>query len=457
MTRLIPMHVLMIISSLILMSIVSIFSNNIATLGLLCLVMLFVILINKFNIKSVVSIFIIFNLVPELSKMNFTIGPIQIQSAEITMVIALFLIVLNRNKYNVIIKHKLTVYIFILLFILLTISLYFSVLYLDIGPAIKIYRNVMYIVVVFYLMAATFNKRSFLYSLFITTSIISISTILFFVYKVGIDNEFKLYRNAESFLVLSFSYLFFSFINKEQRFSFRTNIIIVVTLVLNLGAIVVQQNRVQLIAVVVSVVFTLLVRLFLFKGNDQNVAKSIFKLITIISIITILFRLLLSLDEVFFNGFLNTYYENRISILFSNSGSFNPDTSLQIRLNQYETILSLVFSDPFSFLFGKGLGAEYWDGVFIVDSFWFWVILNLGIVGVAIFGALFINLFAIAFKDKQNCTPVIASIVSFMIMSLTTPNLIWRVSDSITMGVLLFVVYTVLNSVRITSEGKSII
>lgn len=142
---------------------------------------------------------------------------------------------------------------------------------------------------------------------------------------------------------------------------------------------------------------------------------------------------------------------------FSNSGSFNPDTSLQIRLNQYETILSLVFSDPFSFLFGKGLGAEYWDGVFIVDSFWFWVILNLGIVGVAIFGALFINLFAIAFKDKQNCTPVIASIVSFMIMSLTTPNLIWRVSDSITMGVLLFVVYTVLNSVRITSEGKSII
>ncbi|SIQ90508.1 hypothetical protein [Domibacillus enclensis] len=404
-----------------------------------------VLLYLKFRDMFVLTVTILVCFTPQISSIGVNIGSINVSVTDFVILFNVFYLFVTKKYlkiFSLYLKKPIIFNIFLSLTMLLGIYLMFSV-YNDFGLALKLARTLLYSFFIFVLWIVYCKKedtiRLVIFLSMATSTIVILTYIGIFISK----GEYAIFRNAETFLAGAFCYLSIWLITAKD--SKKTKMSAFIAMVLLVGAIVVQQDRVQIVAVVVSLLaamlFLIIKRAFLFK----RVFNLVFSFFAVFSFIYLLVKLI---NNQGVNKMFESYYTNRILILFNNNGNLQLDTSLSIRVSQYQRIIEQNSENILTLLFGKGLAATYFGSTVVVDSFWFWIILNLGLVGFIFFIGFFAfpTLKILQYPKANLSAPVFSYIVAAIIMSLTTPNMIYRVDDSVGVGIIFGMVYLLITT-----------
>ncbi|MBY0091553.1 hypothetical protein H7S74_22765 [Priestia aryabhattai] len=393
----------------------------------------------KKNTKTLICIILISVMfIPKIGELGVNINFLKVSITDLIMLVLLsMLLIKGLNK--ALLSNK--------LFYILTFLATLFLLYLAFFPsdnmsiAIKMTRNILvYIWMGYIVVSSWFNKNiaqpeqsimPFTLLLFIT----SVSSIIYYISLYIEKREFVLYRNAETFMASAFCYLImYLVVNKLNK---KTLLMISITLICLFFSILIQQERVQIIAIISSIGITLSIALILFIQSKVKVyfPRLILFIVGSVSLITYII-----MNNEVLKGLFNNYILYRINLIFRGN-TIQLDDSLNYRTEEYKTIVEVVSNDIFSLIFGKGLAHTYLDGHFLVDGFWMWIFLNVGLLGIFVFVLLYIYIIVVFFKmNKFNFTlPLLAFFISTTVMTLTIPNFIYRVDEA--MSFCLFLSY----------------
>lgn len=347
-----------------------------------------------------------------------------------------FFVTFKRDKYTI--KILTSIFLYILFYGLISILID----NMNAANAIRIIRNIflmLFSCLSLYYIFQNEDESRIIKELVLLSIVASVINIYNYKKNYDLINTYDISRNNETLLISLFIFFIFYMLTNELKFKKKISIYISITLIL--VAIVTQQERTQILAFVVAGIISFLYYLLFYR--DRLKIVSILRLIILILII-IAIMIFLYENNIFFNGLINNYIVNRINLIYNNH-NFNADTSISTRGQEVRIIFNLVSQSIINALFGKGIAAQYClDGnnIAIVDSFWLWTFLDMGLIGVVVFGILFIYLLYNIFKiDNKHRVPVLAFFIATVIMTLFTPNFIYRIDDCISFAILIAIIF----------------
>ncbi|MDW8516028.1 hypothetical protein [Priestia flexa] len=393
----------------------------------------------KKNPKNLIFIMLISVMfIPKLGELGMNISFLKVSITDLIMLV-FFIGLLIKSLNKDLLSNKL---FYILTFLTMLFLLYLAFYPSDnMSIAIKMTRNIFVYIWMGYIIVSSWLSRNIerpeqlLMPFNLLLLITSVSSIIYYIFLYIEKKEFVLYRNAETFMASAFCYLIiYLIVNKLNK---KTLFIMSITLICLFFSILIQQERVQIIAIISSIGITLSIALILFFQSKVKIyfSRLILFIIGSVSIITSVI-----MNNEVLKGLFNNYILYRINVMF-HGNTLQLDDSLNYRTEEYKTIVEVVSSDIFSLIFGKGLAYIYLDGHFLVDGFWMWILLNMGLIGVLTFILLYIYIIVVFFKmNKFNFTlPLFAFLISTTVMTLTIPNFIYRVDEA--MSFCLFLSY----------------
>ncbi|STA98787.1 hypothetical protein [Clostridium baratii] len=424
--------------SIIITNILFVKLDPIKIIIIILFMMIQVILILKYKFNYVITVFLLSCLIPGIS--NYGIGVISGVKISITdfLIILCFLYSFIDKKNIIYSKND---NISILLNIILIVFFIYGILSLtiDISASIRIVRNISYIVMTYWIINYFYinyfdNKEVYIYNkIYIIVTIILISILFKYYGIVQSLDQYRIYRTNESLiasLTVFFIYYLIMFNNKLKK-----GIMIVCFILLLFVAGFIQQERTLIIAIGLGILVSFLY-LLLKKNSIKKIIKLLLVGVFIISILVIFLTFLYEFE--FFKGLIDNFIINRINIIYSQNG-FKLDSSLTTRIGQYSTIFSKFSNSPLNLFVGFGLAAQYLPGTFIIDSFWLWIFFDSGLVGIFLISTLFIILLIRILKisDIRWRVCILGYFIATFIMTLATPNFIWRIDDAVNFGIMM--------------------
>ncbi|WP_234123165.1 O-antigen ligase family protein [Clostridium hydrogenum] len=318
---------------------------------------------------------------------------------------------------------------------------YISIFINDIS-AIRIVRNIFLVLFDYLVLNYMFcneDENKIVKKLMLLGIVASVANIYQYKKRYDLSQSYDLFRSNETLLVSLF--VFFIFYIMTNKFKLSKNIHVSIVTVLILIALITQQERTEIIAFAVTFILLFLYYIFFYKERLKiaYIIKSIIFIFIVLAIFVYFYN-----NNDFLNGLVNNYIKNRINIIYSNH-SFNKDTSLSTRSSEFVIIGDLMSKNILSFFCGRGLLAQYClNGVntFTVDSFWLWIFLDMGVIGVLIFSIFFVYIIFNIFKIKSRYKmPVLGFCIATIVMTLFTPNFIWRLDDGLSFAILMAITF----------------
>lgn len=400
-------------------------------------------LLYKFRTSTIAFFLLLLTMIPMLSSYGFNIVGIKISISDIYILFCLiYLLVFNssivkeKEKYNLYLPC-LIVAIILMLYVPISIS------YNNPAEVLNIFRNIGYSIITYLVIISVSDYRNLQKKIMIISFAVSLYTIFTYFKIVGETNLYPLFRNAETFHVAMFCYFLIKTLLNENKKNLIINWCLISLLAVG---IIVQQDRIQIIAIFISILITFGYLLIKKSGAQKKIAI-FFIYVSIVIYLAVKIIYAFKIQSVI--GLLENYYNYRIKVLFNNNGQLQNDTSLSIRSSQYENIVDEVSSSFNSMFFGKGLAAEYSNGIVIVDSFWLWIFLNMGILGLILFSYyLFtplIKLLKVKHSVDKEWVCLFSAYIGSLVVTISIPNMIMRIDDSVTFGILFALIHLFIN------------
>lgn len=403
----------------------------------------FLIIFYKFRTSTVVFLLFLLTLIPLINSYGISTAGVNISISDLYILLCvIFLVIFNNSIVKERSKNNFYMPCFTVTIILM-IYVPISFFYNTPSEVLNIARNISYSIVTYLIIISISDYISFQKKLKIISLIVSLYTIITYFKIVGETNLYPLFRNAETFHVAMFCYFLISTIFSENNKYTILNWILILLLAVG---IIVQQDRIQIIAVFVSIFITF--TYLFFKNNKYRKRIALFLTLNGFFVYLII-KIIYIFNVKSIIGLLENYYNYRIKILFNTSGQLQSDTSLSIRSLQYKNIINETSTSIKNIFFGKGLAADYGNGITVVDSFWFWIFLNMGILGLIVFSYYLFTPLIKLVRTKNNLSKdqisIFSAYIGSLIVTISIPNMIMRIDDSVTFGILFALIHLFIN------------
>lgn len=332
--------------------------------------------------------------------------------------------------------------ILIMMFVM-TVSMFWGIVNgAELGDSIRILRNILYIFFMFYLGYNHYKDKENInvYNDFMIFSWVAIINCFVTVTIKYLENNwFMYYRENPSFQVFMFTFLLF-YKPKGKESSMRV-IVRNITIILLGLCIFFSQERLQIMAICISILISLMYRLmYMIKNKKLELKVSNKKLFLFIVVgIAVLLVIRNILNIKFVQDYIEYFIRYRInSVIYNNN--FISDASLNARQLQFINILN---RDFIYYLIGSGLGSLYMSAtgfIHIVDGVWLWIFKDMGIVGLMLLISIYMSIIIEVKKIKFNRLAIISGLLGILILQIFTPNIMLVISDSVFIGYILSII-----------------
>lgn len=359
---------------------------------------------------------------------------IKINATDIVLVVFfIYEFIIKKRKLYIIEPIKLI----ILMILLMSSQMFLGILNgAQIGTMVRVLRNGIYILLMFILTYSHYKNNKIVNiqrDLLIFSWIAIINCFFNILVNYKKYSWFIYYRENSSFQVFMFVFLLLYKNPKKERLSM---ILVRILTIVCLGlCIFFSQERLQIIAVIVSLSLKIIYSIgdVLTKNEIKiNISrKSIpYKLIIII-IVSVLVTNIMKIEYI--NDYIDYFMKYRLGAIF-NGSKFQMDASLDGRAFQLHNILNRHW---IFYLFGSGLSSIYTSAAgptYIVDSMWLWVFKDLGIVGILLLFTIYLFIYIEISKMDYNKLSVRFGLVAILVLQIFTPNIMLGISDSVFIG-----------------------
>ncbi|MGL5152004.1 MAG: hypothetical protein ACRC7N_15705 [Clostridium sp.] len=421
--------------------------NPVNVLALITISFISIILVYRYKMNFIFILFLYSCIIPGIGDLGVEIiQGIKVSITDIILVIYLIGVICNKEKN--ILKYFVTSSVGkMLLGISFLFIVYGLIGYLQYGAqAIRIARNIIYVYLTFIVVGVyILNNRILNYEIINYKRILFLSSVLVLIIIKFFNasrelGEFRIFRTNESLIASLIVFMIF-YISLFKN-SIKKSALMLIFLILLIISGIIQQERTMILAIFVGGILTF-IYMILSKGMIKRTIKFMITLGVIITIVSIVIKVMYSNNNTFSN-LIDNYIIHRLQIIFE-SNTFVMDTSLSIRASQIDIIFFIISQSITSLIFGKGLGAYYLYNTFVVDSFWLWIIFNLGILGIGVFLYLFIKVLKkiINIKNTNMKICLMGYYLTTNIMMIATPNVLWRIDDAVNMGLILAIIISV--------------
>lgn len=308
----------------------------------------------------------------------------------------------------------------------------------ELGDSIRILRNILYIFFMFHLSYNYYKDKENInvYNDFMIFSWVAIINCFVTVTIKYLENNwFMYYRENPSFQVFMFTFLLF-YKPKGKESSMRV-IVRNITIILLGLCIFFSQERLQIIAISISILISLMYMIKNKKLELKVSNKKLFLFIVVGITAVLVIRKILSIK--FVQDYIEYFIRYRInSVIYDNN--FISDASLNARQLQFMNILN---RDFIYYLIGSGLGSLYMSAtgfIHIVDGLWLWIFKDMGIVGLILLICIYISILIEVKKIKFNKLAIISGLLGILILQIFTPNIMLVISDSVFIGYILSII-----------------
>lgn len=371
-------------------------------------------------------------------KLGINIGAgIKINITDILLIAwIIYEFILQKKK---LIKFTPIKYILLLLFYL-SVSLQWGIINdAPIGESIRILRNFIYIVAMFWLVENNYRskKKLNIYRDLLFFSWIAIINCLYNVIIDFIENSwFMYYRENASFQV--FMFVFLLFYKSEENLKLNKKIFIIITNVLLGICILLSQERLQILAVIISIMFYIVYQILTVTRKKNITLKVSQKKIfyNIIGIIFIFIFIINILKIEFIQNYIEYFIKYRFKSVIGSDG-FKLDGSLNARLFQ---VINILNRNLIYFFVGSGLGSLYLSStgyIHIVDGMWLWIFKDGGMLGLLLLMLIYLSIGIELNKVIENKLALKLSLITILVLQVFTPNIMLGISDSIFVGYIL--------------------
>lgn len=306
----------------------------------------------------------------------------------------------------------------------------------------RILRNIIYILLMFEITSKYYKKKKKERSLFNDVLIFSWVAIGNAVFSIALSFKeyhwFKYYRENSSFQVYMFIFLL---LTTDKKNSIRKKVFKNITIILLGFCIFLSQERLQIVAVLGSLILYLgnsVINFFLKRYKFHLSGKKI--LITFMGLLVFIIILVKILEIEYIKNYIDYFVTYRIKSIVGDAGLVT-DASLDGRSLQLRNILNRKLLFYFG---GTGTGSTYLSAggyTSIVDGMWLWIFKDLGILGLLLLFRVYISIFFEIKKIRGDYTPMLFGMFSILILQIFTPNIMLSISDSIFIGFLLAEIY----------------
>lgn len=342
-------------------------------------------------------------------------------------------------KNRKLIKFTPIKYILLLLFLLL-LSLQWGIINdASIGDSIRILRNFIYVVAMFWLAYSSYisKKRLNIYRDLLIFSWIAIINCLYNVIIDLIENNwFMYYRENSSFQV--FMFIFLLFYKSEESLKLNKKIFVIITNLLLGICILLSQERLQIVAVTISIVFYIIYQIFTATRKKNILLKISPKKIfyNIVGVIFIVIFIANILKIEFIQNYIEYFMKYRLGSIITN-GSFQSDASLNARELQ---VINILNRNLIYYFVGSGLGSLYLSAtgyIHIVDGMWLWIFKDIGMIGISLLMIIYLAIDIELKKVVDNKLALKLSLIGILVLQVFTPNMMLVISDAIFIGYIL--------------------
>lgn len=248
---------------------------------------------------------------------------------------------------------------------------------------------------------------------------------------------FQSFRANANFLV--FFILYFS-LYKNSTEGILMKIIRILTVCLLLLCSFFSQERMQLVALIIAILFGVLtIQAEKILKRNVNVKISINKFVSLFFLLLVGYVFIINILKIeIVQDYIDYFVKYRIGSILNTDG-FKFDESLSIRLSQWNAII-LKQTNPIYMIIGSGLNSIYEVSTaitFVVDGMWLWVYKDMGVIGVGILICWFKVIFKEISQIRFNRNAVIFGMLGVVFLTIFIPNVFYNIHDAVGFGFIL--------------------